>query len=270
VTHRRNHRRKVGGGDLRAPFPFLLRPFPVYPYCFTHPVSTIPLPTSFLEHRRLATPTLLRPTGATTAEKLEGTSSAVDYRSPSFSSSTHSPSTHIAPGDDNGSAGHGSSGSTNLSGSRGSRLKSWRGPQARWITDPLPFHPPSLPRLPLLLHPSSFNHSLSCLFSPARFVRSALSSPVLPSKNDNQSQKLDGTKYTWSRLCSYSLLYNRTVNFWVFGVAIKVVHVSEFKYSFSIAYCPQRPARPSHANKPYLWQMHRAALCLPAAKTSSF
>ena len=127
-------------------------------------------------------PTLLRPTGATTAEKLEGTSSAVDYRSPSFSSSTHSPSTHIAPGDDNGSAGHGSSGSTNLSGSRGSRLKNWRGPQARWITDPLPFHPPSLPRLPLLLHPSSFNHSLSCLFSPARFVRSALSSPYCPAK----------------------------------------------------------------------------------------
>jgi len=38
------------------------------------------------------------------------------------------------------------------------RLKSWRGCQLGWITDLLPFPAPSIPRLSLLLHPSSFNH----------------------------------------------------------------------------------------------------------------
>ena len=61
----------------------------------------------------------------------------MDYRSPSFSCSTHSPSTHIAPGDDNGSAGHGSSGSTNLSGSRGSRV-STRDPLTRDQVNKIP------------------------------------------------------------------------------------------------------------------------------------
>jgi len=61
-------------------------------------------------------------------------------------------------------------------------LISWTGPQVGWITDPVPFPPPSLPHLPLFLHPCSFNHSLSCIFSPASFRGSALSSPYCPAK----------------------------------------------------------------------------------------
>jgi len=51
------------------------------------------------------------------------------------------------------------------------RLKSWRGYQLGWITDLLPFPAPSIPRLSLLLHPSSFNH---CRFLSYSFFQLGL------------------------------------------------------------------------------------------------
>ena len=56
----------------------------------------------------------------------------------------------------------------------------------------LPFPPSFIPRLTLLRHPSSFNHSISHLFSPTRFGESALSSPYCPVKRQPVVAKVGG------------------------------------------------------------------------------
>ena len=67
----------------------------------------------------------------------------------------------------------------------------------------LPFPPPSLPRLPLLL-PPTFHPIPDPLFfpSPLKFSKEVWGSTVCfprrPAKNGSQSQKLEGTKYIWS------------------------------------------------------------------------
>ena len=71
-------------------------------------------------------------------------------------------------------------------------LKSWRWPHVGWTTNPqLPlFHPP------LQFYPFPFRP----LFSSLEVWGKRAKLPMLPSRNDIQSQKLDGTEYSWSPL----------------------------------------------------------------------
>jgi len=71
------------------------------------------------------------------------------------------------------------------------RLKSWRGPRVGWMPIPLPF-PPS-PPLPVIASPIPF----PTLLSFSRYIlqgglRSTVSFPHWPAKNDTQLQKLIG------------------------------------------------------------------------------
>jgi len=73
--------------------------------------------------------------------------------------------------------------------------------------DPLPFPPPSLPRLPLLLHPC-LTHSLPCssFLLPLNLARRSVDwkhckLPAVPSEK-RQPVAVGGTRYIWSGVIS--------------------------------------------------------------------